>query len=255
MKKFIVENLGNIEIFLSKYLANLKIESPFKLIKKRVIYINGVKANTLSKVKNGDEIKIFADVATATFNNLNDIYKIPIIFENDDFIAINKPYNIPSQGGTNISVSIDAIFANYKITHRLDKETQGIMLLAKTLEAAQKLTKAFEERKIEKYYKVEAYFTTKIPMKGEIRDSNGISLYEVIDVKDSIYTMIFKPITGKKHQIRLHILKLKGHILGDLRYTFRDSPYKNITPMRLICYKIVINKSIFDLNKDLFIEL
>ena len=92
-------------------------------------------------------------------NNKINFKDIPIIFEHNDFIAINKPYGIASQGGTNISSSIDSIFSkkngsdfDYKLVHRLDKHTTGILILAKYKNAAHKLGKLFFEHKINKTY-------------------------------------------------------------------------------------------------------
>ena len=71
-----------------------------------------------------------------------------ILFENANFIAINKPKGLPCQGGSGISNSIDELVRGkgFKLTHRLDKDTSGVLLLAKTSNAATAATKSFKEK-------------------------------------------------------------------------------------------------------------
>lgn len=256
MKIITVKNLGNTKIYLHKYLASLNLTSPFKLIKKRVTYINDKKANTSSKVADQDIIKIYANIDIEEKQNLNEIYKIPIIYEDENLIAINKPKGIASQGGMNIKISIDKIFPKYKLVHRLDKDTDGVMLLAKTLYAAQRLTEAFKDRKIYKYYELEAFFFQPLKIeKGVINNSHGTSKYKVISKTDNIYHIHVQPITGKKHQIRLHINALGGHILGDKLYTPASSPYQRIRKLKLRCYEILILQNVFYLSHNLTINI
>lgn len=257
MQSFIVKKIGNTEIYLYKYLASLNISAPFKLIKKRIVYVNNNKAKSNTKVTENDVIKIYANITyKEETQDFNDQYKIPIIFENTDFIVINKPKKIASQGGTKVNHSIDRIFVNYKLVHRLDQDTDGLMILAKTLHAAQRLTEAFKMHKIQKFYKVTAYFQNDLkPLNGYINNPDGISYYKVMHHSNKIYNLIFQPITGKKHQIRLHIKYLHGHIIGDTKYTDPNSPYRHEKSLKLQCYKIIIPGEIFNKNSEYMIEL
>ncbi len=158
-----------------------------------------------------------------------------IIFENDSFIAINKPaglLSIPDREQTQISLK-DILLEKYGsifTVHRLDKETSGIILFAKTEAAHKYFSRLFEERKIEKFYQglVHGIPTTK---KGTIdapiaehgvqkglmvvhrRGKTSITDYEVIEEHKSFSLVQFQLHTGRTHQIRVHCKNI-GHPLA-----------------------------------------
>ena len=139
-----------------------------KNIRKKNILINNsiTKANYL--VKLNDELKILNFHETLYKNKiifkknikiskeiLNE-FKRSIIFENNDFIVLNKWSQIATQGGSKIKISIDHIIkninSNYRLVHRLDKETSGFLLIAKNLNYAKKLSYLFKQKEITKFY-------------------------------------------------------------------------------------------------------
>ena len=142
-----------------------------KLIRKNKIKVNKKKTKTKYRVQSNDQIEIF-NFEKIKYTKKSEIklykpsekekkiYDNFIIENNDNFIVINKPAGIPVQSGTKSFKNIVDIlkdteyFNNSKpyIVHRLDKETSGVMIVAKNREYAQLLTSLFRLRKIHKLY-------------------------------------------------------------------------------------------------------
>jgi len=158
-----------------------------------------------------------------------------IIFENDSFIAINKPaglLSIPDREQTQTSLK-DILLAKYGTiftVHRLDKDTSGIILFAKNEAAHKYFSLLFEERKIEKYY-LGLVHGSPSPKKGTIdapisehalqkglmvvhrRGKPSVTDYEVIEEHKSFSLVQFQLHTGRTHQIRVHCKNI-GHPLA-----------------------------------------
>ncbi len=179
-------------------------------------------------------------------------YKPEVIFENDSFIAINKPaglLSIPDREQTQISLKdillkkYDAIFT----VHRLDKDTSGIILFAKNEAAHKYFSQLFEERKIEKYYQglvhgiptqkkgtIDAPIAEHGVQKGfyivHQRGKDSVTDYEVIQENKSFSLLQFQLHTGRTHQIRVHCKNI-GHPLAC------DELYGNGKPVLLSTIK------------------
>lgn len=158
-----------------------------------------------------------------------------IIFENDSFVAINKPaglLSIPDREQTQTSLK-DILIAKYGsifTVHRLDKETSGIILFAKNETAHKYYSRLFEERKTEKYYMglvlgspavkkgtIDAPISEHSLQKGlMVVHRNGkpsVTDYEVMEEHRSFSLLQFQLHTGRTHQIRVHC-KNMGHPLA-----------------------------------------
>ena len=187
------------------------------------------------------------------------IYKIKqsVVFENDDVLVINKPHGVSVQGGTGVRYNLEDYFSllsdkKLRIVHRIDKDTSGLLILAKNLQTAVKLTDMFRKREVHKKYLA---VLSGIPIKsgGTIKThivlsnkdniaSNAHSSEERMNGKDAItkYKVIktnndnntalveFYPLTGRKHQIRLHSQHIKCPIVGDEKYGFGKQKNKKL---------------------------
>jgi 23S rRNA pseudouridine955/2504/2580 synthase len=226
-----------------------------KLFRLRKVKVNGRKITASDKLHAGDIVEIFSDLSEAkscscdgNFRNdqkLFDYLKSLIIYENDDFFAINKPAKLAVQLGTKVSTCVETFIKSYPnckchLVHRLDKDTSGVLLVAKNLRSARELTKFFRENKIKKTYL--ALVDGKISESGIIDNfleksfigneekmvvsdfgQRAITNYcplEIIEKYNYIYTLLeLKPLTGRKHQLRVHCAKtLNAPILGDKKY-------------------------------------
>ena len=158
-----------------------------------------------------------------------------IIFENDDFIAINKPsglLTIPDRQQSEISLKekLQQIYSSIYTVHRLDKETSGIVLFAKTESMHKWLSQAFENRNVEKYYigivkgkpesmsgSIEAPISEHLVKKGlMVVHRNGkeaLTGYEVIETFPQYSMVKFRLHTGRTHQLRVHSKHI-GHSLA-----------------------------------------
>lgn len=176
-----------------------------------------------------------------------DAFKTAILFENDDFLVLNKPAGLAVQGGSGLKKHVDGLIrALYptnppKLVHRLDRETSGLLILAKTHQMAQKLTKAFGYQTISKEYwavvegiplKPKGQVITQLE-KGWDKDMEKMRIArETNDAKPSetSYTVISQngsqkkallslvPHTGRTHQLRVHCEHMRCPILGDRKY-------------------------------------
>ena len=139
--------LGQIKVNDKKTTANLR------LIDSDIIEIDNERLKLLD---NNSTVKSFSSsVITLADKILHDY----LIYSDDDMISINKPAGLATQGGSKINLSIDEALCylnqnghDFRLVHRLDKETSGILLIAKNYLASVKLTKAFQEKKIHKTY-------------------------------------------------------------------------------------------------------
>jgi 23S rRNA pseudouridine955/2504/2580 synthase len=188
-----------------------------------------------------------------------------IIFEDDAVIVLNKPFGLAVQGGTGTRRHIDGLLAGMadrfggkrpRLVHRLDRDTTGVLLVAKTREAASNLGQVFSSRSASKTYwalvkgvprppqgKIEAALVKASGPDGDrIRKSeageqdkamHAATHYSVIEtVAQKAAWMSLKPVTGRQHQLRAHMDILGHPIVGDNKYPsdpiFADGEIENI---------------------------
>ncbi len=224
-----------------------------KIIRKNQVKVNGKKTKSSYRVQETDVIEVFnIDKIKQTEKNIitqyipsnkeRDKYDDYVIEDNENFIVINKPSGIPVQSGTKSFINVvDTLretkyFENTKpfIVHRLDKETSGILIVAKNREYAQLFTSLFRIRKIHKTYLAVVY--------GEVSSEiklleDDLIVYEndrKIIQKATSYLKILKsnyqysllelrPITGRKHQLRKQLYNIGNSIIGDDKYYVKKS--------------------------------
>jgi len=170
---------------------------------------------------------------------------LEIIFENDDFIVFDKPFGLSfhSEEGAGFVVKAEEKtgLKLYSV-HRLDKMTSGLLMLAKSSFMANKITKLFEEKNIQKFYLA---ISMRKPKKkqGWIKADMGSSRrgsYKLLKTNDNpaitqfISTalrtherfFLIKPHTGKTHQIRVALKSIGSPIAGDIRYAAVEDAQK-----------------------------
>jgi len=234
---------GNIKI------NNKKPKSSYKLQENDKVSLVDLKLKVSEiKVKNSRYIPNKKDLA----------FSSKIFIENNiNFAVINKPAGIAVQSGTKSKKNIIDILRNTKeffehapyTVHRIDKETTGILVVAKNRKYAQLFTSLFRIRKIHKVY---IAIVLGVPPKKKdtlIDDlivyekdkkvvSKAITHYSVLDSNNNYSLLKLNPQTGRKHQLRKQLLILGNPILGDEKYRIsRDHISKNSSLM-LHSYKI-----------------
>jgi 23S rRNA pseudouridine1911/1915/1917 synthase len=196
--------------------------------------------------------------------------KLPdILFENDEFIALNKPAGLLSvpdrtQSAPSLKDLLIEKYGNIFIVHRLDRETSGVIVFAKSAEAHQYLSVIFQERQVEKTYfgivwgiPAVSSGVIELPMM-EHPGKNGTMVvnrkgkhastgYEVLENLGRFALMKFNLFTGRTHQIRVH-MKETGHpilcdpLYGDGKPFFVSSLKKNYKHSELEEEKPILNR-------------
>ena len=251
-KKFIVNKDYNNTRFDRWFKHNVfNVPQSFieKLIRKKKIKVNKKKTKSSYKVQLNDTIEIFGlenlkpntkllKIKYKPTTKEKGIYENFVIENNDNFIVINKPPGIPVQGGTKSFKNIVDILKNTKyferdkpfIVHRLDKETSGVMILAKNREYAQLFTSLFRIRKIHKTYLAIAHGQVKKNInilkdnlitfeKNRKIEQNAISYLKVIKSNFQYSFLELKPVTGRKHQLRKQLQNIGNPVVGDDKYS------------------------------------
>jgi 23S rRNA pseudouridine955/2504/2580 synthase len=253
------EEPTRIDRWLKKQFANIPVSLIHKFIRKKYIKLNNAKTEPSAKVQNGDQIIInqnWDNITSKTpiktsakapgYNDKLLFIKENIIYKDEHIIVLNKPYSLAVQGGSKISLSIDDLLEDLKfglnekpkLVHRLDKDTSGILLLARTNRAAQLLTTGFKQKHIIKKYwaivvgkpksnkgvidlplnKKPINKTEKVGVDYE-EGKDAITEYRIVDHAGQIVSWLeMIPITGRTHQLRVHALSLNTPILGDGKY-------------------------------------
>lgn len=182
-----------------------------------------------------------------------------VLYKDANIIVINKPFGLAVQGGTKVVKSVDGLLnalcfdapSRPKLVHRLDKDTSGVLVLARNANVAAKLSKAFSSKDhLEKIYWALVYGSP-LPLRGTIdmplaKSSHGEEFYERVGVNDedgkraiTEYRVVeslarkfswveLRPITGRTHQLRVHMAEIGCPIVGDPKYNFHDHGMKGV---------------------------
>lgn len=177
--------------------------------------------------------------------NASKIYDY-LLYDDDDVVIINKPAGLAVQGGTGIKESLDDWLGilqqgdeRPKLVHRLDRETSGVLAIARSNFAATKLTASFRGRDVKKIYVALAHGKPKTK-EGEINaplakhgqrmavDKAGdvsISHYRVLhyDKQRNVSALWLEPFTGRTHQLRVHAAHIGCPLVGDPVYGNKDA--------------------------------
>lgn len=191
-----------------------------------------------------------------------------ILFEDDSMIALNKPFGMAVQGGSGMTRHIDGMLASLekngerpRLVHRLDKDTGGLMLVAKTRAAAQKLGDAFKGHDVEKTYWAltagaprpregtismpiakrmtrvgEGEAERVVPFDGEDA-KKAVTDYQTIDeAGHGIAFLAMRPVTGRTHQLRVHGAAIGCPVIGDGKYGGANAHLEGVSPkLHLFC--------------------
>jgi 23S rRNA pseudouridine955/2504/2580 synthase len=173
-----------------------------------------------------------------------------VLFKDDWVIALNKPAGLAVQGGSKLDRHLDAMLDSLafdgerpRLVHRLDRDTSGVLLLARTRQAAQRLGLTFRDHHTRKYYwaivtgvpkphqgKINAPLAKLGGARGErmeIDEDEGrdaVTLYQVVDHAMKAAWVALWPLTGRTHQLRAHMEAIGTPILGETKYTREIHP-------------------------------
>lgn len=240
-----------------------------KLLRSGQIRIDGGRAKADTRVQPGQMVRvppIGADAARSTApltaNTMRDRHDAEVlaqmlIYEDDKLFVLNKPAGLAVQGGSGVSRHVDKMLEAWRnrkgekprLVHRIDRDTSGILVVARTRGAAVALTKAFRERDTTKTYwavvkgvpaKREGRISTyvvreptpegdrvRIAKHGEVGADHALTHYKIVDqLAQNFAWLEMEPYTGRTHQLRVHAAHLGHPILGDSKYFEADQNWE-----------------------------
>ena len=255
-----------LDVFINKHLKDISRTRIKNLILDKKVYINDSIILEPSKKILPEDV-IYVEITEPKKASLKPYdYKLEIIFEDEDLLVLNKPAGIVMHPGAgNYDNTIVNALVNYNkdslsnigdemrpgIVHRIDKDTSGLIVIAKNNYAHEHLSNQFNEHSITRIYqllvwgklrpskgRIETYITrsSRNRQMMEVSNSKGkkaITNYETIEVFENKDTPTLSLIeckleTGRTHQIRVHMNYLGHSILGDNKYKKKYKKIKNI---------------------------
>ncbi len=251
MKKFIVNHKVKLSKFLKEnYGAKMPYSTYQKLLRNKDIKINGKRINKDQELNFGDEVVVYFDGAKKS---------LTVLYKDENVLALDKPSGITSEEFESV---VQESYQTAKLTHRLDRNTSGILLFSLNNDAETELLKAFRNRTIEKFYLAEVYgkmkensgrfedYLVKDETLSEVKIFSSkidggvkiITEYKVLKMLEDSTIVEVNLITGKTHQIRAHFA-FHGHfVIGDGKYGDNNvNKSKKEKYQRLTAYKIIFN--------------
>jgi 23S rRNA pseudouridine1911/1915/1917 synthase len=237
-----------IDKYLHRRFSNFSRVMLQEIIKAGGVKVNGKPVKPSFQINPGDIVELTLPELPSKDIPAEDI-PLNIIYEDSDIIVLNKPPNMivhPARGNTYGTLVNALVFHSDKlssglgefrpgIVHRLDKNTTGVMVVAKNDIAQWKIAKQFEQRKTKKSYLAIVHGTPdltadrinaplgvhpKVREKYAIRETGkeAITFYKVIESFRGFSLLELNPKTGRTHQIRVHLSSIKHPIVGDDMY-------------------------------------
>jgi 23S rRNA pseudouridine955/2504/2580 synthase len=252
-----------VDRFLEARFPGLSFSHIQRIVRKGELRVNGKRADSKDRLEEGQSVRIpplkleapkaaagFSEAAKKTHDALEDM----ILFEDDDVMVLNKPAGLAVQGGSGITRHVDQMLETMRdakgqrprLVHRLDRETAGCLLVAKTRFAATALTGSFRHRSARKIYwalvagvpkpkqgRISTYLAKeeneddsimRVAAHGDEGASHAVTYYAVVETSATKLAWVsLKPVTGRTHQLRAHMAHIDHAIVGDPKYFNKEN--------------------------------
>ncbi len=252
IKTILIED-DNVRLdrYIRRIFPDLKQSVIEKSLRKGLIKVNDCKAKSSDRVNSGQTITLkhlnYIENANSDRKykeKLVNLLRENILYEDEYILAINKPAGVIVQGGVKVKISMSDLLdqiregETFKIVHRLDRDTSGVIIFARNANVARYLMEEFKGRRVKKTYLA---LTSGIPSKDsgtidyplvkkyvsgqekvvvdENSPQNATTHFSIIaKSKHNVAYLKLQPITGRTHQLRAHLAHINCPILGDGKY-------------------------------------
>ena len=271
-----------VDRFLQARIPDLSFTRIQRAIRKGEVRVNGRRVDANDRLEPGQTVRIPPlRVAPAprilgdgAADKMLEFLKSITLYEDAAVLVLNKPMGLAVQGGSGTTRHIDGMLEvmrdargqRPRLVHRLDKDTAGCLLVAKTRFAAGALAKSFRSRSARKIYwalvagvpkprqgRISTYLAkeeredeslVRIARHGEKGASHAVTYYAVVETSGPLLSWLsLKPVTGRTHQLRAHMAHINHPIVGDPKYFSRENwelPGGMQNKLHLLARRIVV---------------